>query len=121
MSSRLDPPAGSSQMVSNNSSSATDMTHDSSETQTSMVSLFFLGPPLLRGICCWGEGAPNVFPSCANPSASNIVQFDLDFSIGKIIVPFTSLRIPSAGENDSQYFWGLDLAVLLPRVPFLAL
>jgi hypothetical protein len=32
---------------------------------------------------------------------------------------FTSLGMPAAGENESQSFWGSDLAVLSLHVPFL--
>jgi hypothetical protein len=41
--------------------------------------------------------------------------------LGKIITPFTSLRMPVASENESRSFWGLDLAILLLCAPFLML
>jgi hypothetical protein len=62
-----------------------------------------------------GRGGSYYLPFLFNPSTSDSAWFDLVFSVGKRIAPFTSLGMPAAGENDSQYFWGSDLAVLLLR------
>jgi hypothetical protein len=108
-------------MAHMSSSSATDLARGSSENQASPASLFFLGLPLLRGIFCWGDGASTIFPPYASLSTSGSAWFDLIVSVGKGITPFASLGMPVAGENNSQSFWGLDLAILLLHAPFLML
>jgi len=114
-----DPPAGSNRMVCMSSFSTTDLAHFSYETQASPTSVFFLGLPLLRGICCWGDGASTVFPPYARLFASGFVWLGMIVSVGEGTTPFASLGMPVAGENNSQSFWGLDLAIMFLCMPFL--
>jgi hypothetical protein len=108
-------------MAHMSSSSATDLARGSSKTHASMVSLSFLGLPLLRRFFFLGEDPPTVFPSCLNPSTSDSACFDLVFYVGKRKSPFMSLGMSVVGGNNSQSFWGSDLVVLLLCMPFLAL
>jgi hypothetical protein len=83
------------------SSLTTDQACDSSENWAFAASLFLLGIPLLRGICCWGDRASNVFTPCASPFSSGFAWFDMIVSVGKGITPFTSFRMPAIDKNDS--------------------
>jgi hypothetical protein len=100
---------------------AMDLARGSSENQASPSSLLFLGIPLLRGICCWGDGASTVLAPYANPSSLGSTWYDMIISVGKVTTPLVSLGIPDAGEKDPQSFWGLDLVILRLRAPFLIL
>jgi len=96
-------------MVHMSSSLGKDMAHSSSENQSSLASLFFLGLPILQGIFCRGDEDSTIFPPYASLFASGFTWFDMIVSVGKRITPFMSLGILVAGENESQSFWGLDL------------
>jgi hypothetical protein len=115
----LNLPVDSSRMACMSSSSAIDLARVSSKNRASTTSLFFLGLPLLRGICCCGDKASTIFPSYASHSASCFMWFDLVFYVGKGLTPFTSLGMAVVGENDTQSFWGLDLEIMLLHLPFL--
>jgi hypothetical protein len=121
LSSWLNPPEGSNRMTCMSSSSSFDLTSVFSRNRASTTSLFFLGLPLLRGIFCQGDRAYIIFPSYENPFSLGSAWFDLVFSTGKGITPFTSLGMHVLGDNNSQSFWGLDLAILLLCMPFLML
>jgi hypothetical protein len=97
----LDPPMGYRWMVGMSSSSTFDLAHGSSETQAPSASLFFLGLPLLRVICCWGDETSTIFPPYTILFISGSMQFDLIASMGKGITCSMTLGMMVTGEKKS--------------------
>jgi len=95
--------------------------HGSCEIWVSPTSLFFLGFPLLWGICFWGKRASTILPSYVVPSTPSSVQCDVSIPLGKRKIPLSSLGMPVVSENESQSLWGLGLAILPLHAPLFML
>jgi hypothetical protein len=82
-------------------SSTIDLVRASLGTQASPDSMLFFGLPLLRGTCCWGDGASTVFSSCAASFTLASARCDIILSVGRGRYPFGSLGVLAVRKKES--------------------
>jgi len=118
---RLMVSTGSSQIARIRNSSAADHACDLIRIWFSPpTSLFFLGLPLLHGICSWRSVTSNLCPSDVTSSTLSFAQGDTIISTWRLESTFEALGTPTANKNYAQTFCGLGLVLRLPWGPCLA-